>query len=457
MRRVGQWYPPGSSHVPRIPPDMPTADERDALPSATPVPAPGGGAGSGPETTEDRSRFLSEYRRLLKAVKVDHADTKRHLDLARFLIDNGYHDRAHSPLRAARALQPRRLETQYVLASLYAKQSNFQQAQLTYRQILEINPNEAQAHYHLGTSLLKLSRQDEALPALMRAVELDSKLTGAYWHLGELALKRDDFQLALRYYQTLKTLEPDSPELYFRLGEVQRLRGLSDRAVIAYQKSLQLKPTHVKARLALARLYLEGDLPSRSQEILEEVMEWDHRPAETFILLAQSYKEQSENSQALATLLKMATLFPDDPRSHRELAKAYFLEGEIVLAGDIHADPLELLEISVMGNAFPELLLAFLEVALGDLVDRLVQEGRAPHGRLTEGDLEEILGFLDPRMALFVLEKFLQGILHQTAREHFGGVVGSRLLPVPTGHPVDEGPFVVGLDLALFIEDALSC
>ena len=310
---------------------MPTPNERESGPAIKP---------GNPPVHEDRSQFLSEYRRLLKAVRSDHSDTTRHLDLAKFLIDNRYYDRAHSPLRAARALQPRRLETQYLLAALYANQSNFQQAQLTYREILEINPGEALAHFHLGTSLLGLSRPEEALPVLVRAIELDPKQTGAYWHLGELSMRNGDYPSALRYYQTLKTLEPNSDELFFRLGEVQRLRGLSDRAAAAYQRSLEIRPTHVKARLALARLYLDGELPSKAQEILEEVMEWDDRPAEAFILLAHAYKEQAESSLALATLLKMANLFPEDPRSHRELAMAYFLEGEIVLAEEEYLNAL---------------------------------------------------------------------------------------------------------------------
>jgi len=93
---------------------------------------------------------------------------------------------------------------------------------------------------------------------------------------------------------------------------------------------------------------------------------------------------------------------------------------------------LQLAGVVLVGDAGIELLLLELQVALGQLIDRLVEEGRRTHGRLADRDVEDLVGVL-------VLEQLLEGVSDQGAGERLGGIVGGRALAVAPGEAVDEG------------------
>ena len=51
----------------------------------------------------------------------------------------------------------------------------------------------------------------------------------------------------------------------------------------------------------------------------------------------------------------------------------------------------------------------------------------------------------------FILQKLLQGILHQTLRQHLRRIVRSGLLTLTTGQAIDEGTFFIHAQLILFL------
>lgn len=290
------------------------------LPNSIPVPG------------TDSVAFLAEYHRLMKALRGQHDDCTKHLALARLLMDNRQEGRAHSLLQAARALQPRRLESQYMLGELHTRQGRHEESCRTYREILRIKPIEPRAMMLLGSALMALGRAEEAHEPLSRSVELDPKLKEAYWRLAEIATMRGDHRLALTHYQSLMTLEPKSADLFHRIGVLQWERGLKDRAVSGLQQAMSLDPEHLPSRMDLARLYLEEDLPTRAIELLQSLVNGPMRSADVYIMLARCHEKAGDAGLALATLLQMSRQFPDDTRSHRELARVYRLKGERELA-----------------------------------------------------------------------------------------------------------------------------
>lgn len=132
------------------------------------------------EAALKKGAFLSEYRGLLKKVKGEADEPAHHLELARFYIKHQYFKKAHSCLQVAKALQPRRIETHYLLGWLYQRDANWEQARVTYRNILRLKPNEALARFHLGETLLCQGTKEEAYESLVKATELEPNLAAAY-------------------------------------------------------------------------------------------------------------------------------------------------------------------------------------------------------------------------------------------------------------------------------------
>jgi len=279
-----------------------------------------------------KGAFLNEYRSLLKAVKGHADDPSYHLELARFYIKHRSFKKAHSSLQVAKALQPRRIETHYLLGWLYQKEANWEQARLTYRQILRHKPNESMARFHLGETLLALDQKTEAYEHLLKATELEPNLGPAYWHLGRLAFDRKDYSRAMSHFQTLKNIDGANPDIYFELGNVFRAQGQTDRAVMSYEKANEISPGHVRSLVALADVYMSGNLPNKAIEILEGVINRETNAPEAYMNLSRAYLRVGKTPQALAILLQFQKVFPKDPRGHGELARLYFASGEHELA-----------------------------------------------------------------------------------------------------------------------------
>ena len=85
-----------------------------------------------------------------------------------------------------------------------------------------------------------------------------------------------------------------------------------------------------------------------------------------------------------------------------------------------------------MRNPLAALALLALQVLLGELVHRLVQERGRAHGRLADGEVENAVG------RHVVRDQLPQGVLDDAAGERLRRVVARRLLPVAAGEAVDE-------------------
>ena len=88
-----------------------------------------------------------------------------------------------------------------------------------------------------------------------------------------------------------------------------------------------------------------------------------------------------------------------------------------VVVGEEHLHLLQFPGIVLVGQGLAGFLLFAVQVGAGQLVDRLVEEGGAAHGRLAHGEREDLVRGL-------VLEQFLEGVFHQALGEHLRGVVG---------------------------------
>ena len=102
----------------------------------------------------------------------------------------------------------------------------------------------------------------------------------------------------------------------------------------------------------------------------------------------------------------------------------------------------------LMGNADAGLLLLARKVLFCQLADCLVQEGRAAHGGLADGELQNVIGAL-------IFQQFLQGIFHQTFGQHFRRIVGSRLLPFAACQAVNKFTLRMDTQGASLVANAL--
>ena len=95
-----------------------------------------------------------------------------------------------------------------------------------------------------------------------------------------------------------------------------------------------------------------------------------------------------------------------------------------VAVGDVVLHLLQLVGVLRVRDPPAELALPALQVLLGELVHRLVQERGRAHGRLADSEVEDAVG------RHVVRDELAQGVLDDAAGERLRRVVARRLLPV---------------------------
>ncbi|MBI3894119.1 MAG: tetratricopeptide repeat protein [Candidatus Wallbacteria bacterium] len=284
------------------------------------------------DAPQDRTSFLTGYRALLRRVRQEYSDPTSHLELARFLIKHDRISRAFSSLRVARALQPRRVETHFLIGWIHQREGKLVEAKQSYRQILQIDPEDPRAHYQLGCLLEQEGGDDEALRCFRKVISLDPGHVEAHWHLTRMTRKQGDHPRSLKHLQTLRELESGNALVPHEMGLCYRALGVPDKAILCLQTALRMQPEQLPSKLALASIFLDGKALPQALELLEEVIaKWPRTP-DAYLLLARLHQAAGKTPQALADLLQFQKIFPLDHRGCFEMGHLYCLQGEFELA-----------------------------------------------------------------------------------------------------------------------------
>ncbi len=115
--------------------------------------------------------------------------------------------------------------------------------------------------------------------------------------------------------------------------------------------------------------------------------------------------------------------------------RAVEVDAITVVQRDIGLDPLQLHRVLVGVDAHAQLGLAAAQIFGGDLVDRLVEEGARPEGRLADRPLQQVARGGD---GVVLIEAILQCQLHRHLSQRLRGVVGGARLPVTPGEAIDK-------------------
>ncbi len=94
-------------------------------------------------------------------------------------------------------LQPNLSQSHYHLGQVLAKQEEWEDAIVAYRQALDIKPN-GEIYFSLAEALVKQDKEVEAIEAYQKAIEQQPTLALAHHNLGDLLYKNGQKEEALR-------------------------------------------------------------------------------------------------------------------------------------------------------------------------------------------------------------------------------------------------------------------
>ncbi|MBN1592327.1 MAG: tetratricopeptide repeat protein [Candidatus Coatesbacteria bacterium] len=209
----------------------------------------------------------------LTEIDPNNATAWTHLSTA-YMIDNQI-EKALVTSKRAMELAPNDPEVLLNYASMQKALMKFDEAEKTYRKVVDMSPPQDQLRQLAMTGLLDIYTLQGEYPkakviGLMAREQFPSDYKIAY-SLGLLHEKMGEKEEATKYHEEALRLAPDNPELLTSTANFFNRIGDRDRANSLYRKAIDADPAFIKAYIALISAGIEdGDDLDATESLAEK-------------------------------------------------------------------------------------------------------------------------------------------------------------------------------------------
>jgi tetratricopeptide (TPR) repeat protein len=143
------------------------------------------------------------------------------------------------------------------------------------RDILQKLPQDdktrAQYHVVLGDAYRYRAKGLQGVEEYEKALSLAPDLPGVNYQLGVLQSELHDYNKALEAFQRELTLDPNSADAHYSLGAYYLSFGNNrEQATRHFEKTIQLKPTHLGGYLGLMKIHMSNGRPEEALRLADQ-------------------------------------------------------------------------------------------------------------------------------------------------------------------------------------------
>ncbi len=175
-----------------------------------------------------------EFSAARPVVHADHIGASTFIEKGWSRLSLGEYEAAEAALRKAIELSPNDPQSEALLGWALMLQEKYDDALLTFQQVLTREPMNALARINVGYICLKKRIFGESIEHLSKAIRLDNDKKAtlyAHFYLGLVYLERDMFEDAQTFFQKTIALGPNLIEAYYELGRAYWFNGQRDEAM----------------------------------------------------------------------------------------------------------------------------------------------------------------------------------------------------------------------------------
>jgi Tfp pilus assembly protein PilF len=143
------------------------------------------------------------------------------------------------------------------------------------------------------------------------------------FNLGIQFYQQRDLLKAIQAYQKVIQLDPSHSEAYNNLGTLYQELGDLDRAFQAYQKSIEVTPRYDKAFNNLGTLLFLKERYEESIEAFQKALAINSNNIESHINLGVLFKKQGQFDKAIENYQKAISLSPLNGETHYNIGLLY--------------------------------------------------------------------------------------------------------------------------------------
>lgn len=203
--------------------------------------------------------LLQQNGPLLDLLRVLNAHFPRDPEVL-YLTVHAYSDLSTQAARELAQTAPDSIPALEMDAEANEMQGRWDEAEKSYRRILEKNPRYPGIHFRMARLLLSKPNpgpdfQDQAKKELQEELSIDPTNAGAEYVLGELARQSQDLAEAVRHFTRATQLNPMFGDAYLGLGMSLLTQKNYTDAIAPLQKATKLQPENPAAHYGLATAY----------------------------------------------------------------------------------------------------------------------------------------------------------------------------------------------------------
>ena len=216
-------------------------------------------------------------------------------------------------------MQPNHADALHLLGVIAAQTGKYEVAADLISRAINAKPSEPIYYNSMGNMLQAQDRPDEAIAYFGKALLLKADYADAHYNLGSLLKEQGKLDDAVSCFRRALLIRPDLAEAHNNLGAVLKDQGLLDEAIACCRQALLLKPDLVEAHSNLGAAL-------KDQGRLEEAIACFHHAllikpefARAYNNLGTTYQPQGRLDEAAASFRKALALKPDYADAHSNL------------------------------------------------------------------------------------------------------------------------------------------
>lgn len=157
-----------------------------------------------------------------------------------------------------------------VLAMIYDREGQYDQAINLYKTTMDLTESDATLNSSLGLIYAKKGDINNAKIQYQKALAINPKYYLAYVYLGNIYLEQKEYKLAEKEYQNALNIKENDPLILSYLGSVYFNTREYDKAIQAFHKSIEFNPKQPKVYLGLVNAYEQKGNIQKAIEILKQ-------------------------------------------------------------------------------------------------------------------------------------------------------------------------------------------
>lgn len=200
----------------------------------------------------------------------------------------------------------------FMVAVACHEQGNFGQAEVLYREALELVPGRPSVMLNLAIVLYRQQKYEEACALCERVVEIDPHNAAAHGHLGNCLAQGNQIDAAMRAYESALRLQPESAETLNNRGNLFFKIGRFAEALDDYTRAVTINP-QAAGQYNRGRTLRELQRPVEALAAYEQALEAGPNYPDLFYDLGNVMHDLGRIDDAAKYYLQAAQLNPALP------------------------------------------------------------------------------------------------------------------------------------------------